>query len=200
MRRIPDEVPPATTELHLKEWLYRLLSNINSALSKIYENFIAEVSMVAIDFTDQEPTALDTPLQVKFGAAQDTTDASMDANGVLTIKRTAIYDIGVILNVGRTGSSGGISRLFVRAIRNGVQIQYPRPLVVLIESADIGISVQFSVINRLDAGDTITFEIVRDSSGSDHGGLYNLAMATLDWGSSPSASLRLTRTSEVFTR
>ena len=79
--------------------------------------------LAAVDTTNQEPSGLDSPLQVTFGAAQGTaTDPVMlDALGNITFNQGGLYLFNGYANFERQGSSGGVSVTLFRALINGVQ-------------------------------------------------------------------------------
>ena len=148
--------------------------------------------LFAGDETIQEPTATDTPLQIKYGPSQGDDDSvvKLDALGNITINQDGVYDFIGTYDFGRVGSSGGVSKIFFRGLVNGVP--FGRAFAVDVDSPSIVIPLQFEVTARLKAGDIVTTEIYLDSSGVNEGGLYP-EVSTIGWGVSPSANVRLTR-------
>lgn len=140
----------------------------------------------------QEPTALDTALQVTFGAAQKSASdpVMINAAGLITFNAAGNYAVRVKLQNGRT-SSTGTSILLSRLLKNGAA--YGSPAAVKITSSDELIPTDSRVIVGAAAGDTFAVQIMRDSSGTDFGGLYPQAAVVTAWGTAPSALLVVSR-------
>lgn len=136
----------------------------------------------------QLPAGLDTPLQIEFGPLVSTTDATLSAAGALTINTTGTYRIKVSVELGRSGGAG-TSVMFLRALVNGVQAG--RSIVYKITSATQTNSFNDEAWLTLPAGTVITYEMIRDSAGSNDGGLYKDSTTVLSWSDSPSAALRV---------
>lgn len=137
---------------------------------------------------NQLPAGLDTPLQIEFGPLVSATDATLSAAGALTINTTGTYRIKVSVELGRSGGAG-TSVMFLRALVNGVQAG--RSIVYKITSATQTNSFNDEAWLTLPAGTVITYELIRDSAGSNDGGLYKDSTAVLSWSDSPSAALRV---------
>lgn len=139
----------------------------------------------------QAPSALDTALQVTFGAAQGTSgDAVMiSSGGLITFNETGLYLINGYGSVERQGSSGGTAILLFRFLVNGTQAGS----VKAFHLDTTGVSTPYEItfpINITTAGTTASFEIMRDSSGTNAGGLYphtNLG----GWSNVPSAEVNI---------
>lgn len=121
----------------------------------------------------QTPSGLDTALQVTFGAAQGTSgDAVMiSSGGLITFNETGLYLINGYGSVERQGSSGGVAILLFRFLVNGTQAGS----VKAFHLDSTGVSTPYEItfpINITTAGTTASFEIMRDSSGVNAGGLY----------------------------
>jgi hypothetical protein len=144
----------------------------------------------AASYSDQVPSGLDVALQVNFGAAQGTSSdpVMVSAAGLVTFNQTGLYLVNGMGNVERTGS-GGVATLLFRPLVNGTPVG-------VVKGFDIGtgqsmmpyeITIPFYVSV---AGTTFTFEILRDSSGVDDGGLYDHVTAS-SWDNVPSANLQI---------
>lgn len=139
----------------------------------------------------QAPSALNTALQVTFGAAQGTSgDAVMiSSGGLITFNQTGLYLINGYGSVERQGSSGGTAILLFRFLVNGTQAGS----VKAFHLDTTGVSTPYEItfpINITTAGTTASFEIMRDSSGTNAGGLYphtNLG----GWSNVPSAEVNI---------
>jgi len=121
----------------------------------------------------QAPSGLDTALQVTFGAAQGTSgDAVMiDSAGLITFNETGLYLINGYGSVERQGSSGGTAILLFRFLVNGVQAGSVKAFHLDTTNVSTPYEITFP-INITTAGTTASFEIMRDSSGTNAGGLY----------------------------
>lgn len=147
--------------------------------------------LVAQSTVTQAPSALNTALQVTFGAAQGTSgDAVMiSSGGLITFNETGLYLINGYGSVERQGSSGGTAILLFRFLVNGTQAGS----VKAFHLDTTGVSTPYEItfpINITTAGTTASFEIMRDSSGTNAGGLYphtNLG----GWSNVPSAEVNI---------
>lgn len=137
---------------------------------------------------NQLPSALDTPMQIEFGPAVSTTEVSLSAAGALTINETGTYRIKISVELGRSGGAG-TSIMFLRALVNGVQAG--RSIAYKISSATVTASFNDEAWLTLPAGTVITYELMRDSAGSNDGGLYKDSTTVLSWSDSPTAALRV---------
>lgn len=140
---------------------------------------------------NQLPSGLNSALQVSFGSAQGTSgDAVMvGANGTITFNQTGLYLINIYGNIERQGSSGGVTVTLFRFLINGVQ--YGSTKGVELDSTGVMFPYELTIpITITTAGTTMTFEIMRDSSGVNNGGLYthtNLG----GWSNVPSAEVNI---------
>lgn len=146
--------------------------------------------LAAVDTTNQEPSGLDSPLQVTFGAAQGTaTDPVMlDALGNITFNQGGLYLFNGYANFERQGSSGGISVTLFRALINGVQSGPTKG--VELSGTGIMFPYELTLPIQVSAGDVLTWEILRDSSGVDAGGLY-IHTNSGPWSNVPSADVNI---------
>ena len=147
--------------------------------------------LVATSTVNQTPSGLDSPLQVSFGAAQGTSgDAVMiDANGLITFNQTGLYLINGYGNIERQGSSGGVTVTLFRFLVNGVQSSSTKG--VELDSTGVMFPYEITIpINITTAGTTMSFEIMRDSSGVNNGGLYTHTSLG-GWSNVPSAEISI---------
>ena len=168
-----------------------LVSDISAYISSgIATNLAVTNVLNATDTHNQTPSGLDTPLQVTFGIAQGTgTDPVMvDALGNITFNESGIYLFNGYANFERQGSSGGDAVIAFRALLNGVQAGVTK----MVELKDVGTSVPYDLTLPINAtaGDVLTWEIMRDSSGVDQGGLYAHTLLG-GWGNVPSVSVSI---------
>lgn len=146
--------------------------------------------LVAADTTNQTPSALDTPLQVKFGSAQGTVSdpVSLDASGVITFNQAGLYLFNGYANIERVGSSGGVAILLFRPLLNGVQADVIK--MVEMDAPDIASPYEVTLPLTVSEGDQLTYEIMRDSSGVNEGGLYTHVNAG-PWDDIPSVAIKI---------
>lgn len=137
----------------------------------------------------QLPTALGTALQVEFGALQAGAYLSLAANGAVTCNISGTYAFRIKLQKGRSGASG-TSILLSRILVNGAQVGVSA--AAKMGSPDPIYIVESKVTLTLTAGNVLTIQIIRDSSGANFGGLYAVNSAD-GWNIAPSALLVASR-------
>lgn len=147
--------------------------------------------LVAQSTVTQAPSALDTPLQVSFGAAQGTSgDAVMISSaGLITFNEPGLYLVNGYGSVERQGSSGGVAILLFRFLVNGTQTGSVKAFHLDTPNVAAPYEITFP-INITTAGTTASFQIMRDSSGTNQGGVYphtNLG----GWSNTPSAEVNI---------
>lgn len=145
-------------------------------------------SIVAYDFTQQTPTGLDTPYQIKFGTAQTQTDFDLSAAGAFTCNVSGVYKLSVIAQATRSGTSGTVW-LYFRALVNGAQVG--ASLLVKIGSLNDDQPILIYPSIPLSATDVLTFEFIRGSEGVNEGFLEAATPAIGGWADVPSASIAI---------
>lgn len=154
---------------------------------------VKEVEVLrASSLVSQSPSAVDTHLQVAFGAAQGSalTPVQISAAGLVTFNEAGNYAVRIKLQAGRTGASG-TSILLSRLLLAGAQ--YGSPAATKLVSADVTIPIESRVVINATAGQTFSVQIMRDSAGSNFGGIFPQAAAVTAWGTAPSALLVISR-------
>lgn len=153
---------------------------------------VKEVLLSASSIVTQEPTALDTPLQIEFGAAQGTggDPVQISALGAVTANETGQYEFTINFEYGRSGSAQA-SILFFRLLIDGAQ--QGDGVVAILDNDSARVPAQFKGDIDLTAGQVVTAEIMRDSDGNNSGGLFVSAPTTLPWNTVPSASMVIRR-------
>ena len=146
--------------------------------------------------SSQNPTGLgpSNASQIEFGAAQGSiTDPVMiDADGVITINETGFYRAKITLVFGRVDNPGAALLLF-RVRANGVQsgISIPQK----IHSSNVLTVYELDSWVSAPGGTVFAFDIMRDSSGNDSGGLL-AGTVTADpgaWNDAPCCTLLIDR-------
>ncbi|MEG2569829.1 MAG: hypothetical protein RSA70_00160 [Clostridia bacterium] len=158
---------------------------------------IKEVELLrAASTVIQAPTAVDTPLQLTFGAAQGSiaNPVMINAAGLVTFNTAGNYAVRIKLQNGRTGASG-TSILLSRILLNGTQIG--SPAAAKITQAESIFATDSRVVVNVTAGQTFSVQIMRDSAGTNFGGVYPQAATVTAWGTAPSALLVVSRLEPV---
>lgn len=163
---------------------------ISSIVSLANANLTAAQVLNGTSFATQAPSALDTPLVVSFGAAQGSpsTDVSIDTFGKVTFNKAGLYMINGFGSVERQGSSGGVSILLFRALLNGVQVSTTKGFHL--DTPNMDIPYEVTIPFQANAGDIFWFEIMRDSSGVNQGGLYGHTVLG-GWSNVPSSQIQI---------
>lgn len=134
----------------------------------------------------QNPSAVDTPLQVEFGAGVATTAATLASNGTLTFNVAGDYIITLFLRFGRT-AGGGTAITLNRFLINGVQGLNSN--AVKLPDQDSVIPFSTSLNLTATAGMTFQLQIMRDSAGINNGGLTRILPTLAGWNLCPSATI-----------
>lgn len=141
-----------------------------------------------ISTASQAPPALDTGLTVSFGPAQTNAVIALDAGGKVIFLQAGAYFINAYGNVERQGSSGGTAVLLFRAVLNGAQISTVKGFHL--DTPNLPDPYEVSIPFQAQAGDILEFQIMRDSSGVNAGGVYphtNLG----GWSNVPSTQIQI---------
>ena len=156
-------------------------SNLNLGVTQV---------MTGSEFSNQEPSGLDTPLQVEFGIEQGSGSdpAQLSSAGAITFNQAGLYLFNGYGNFERQGSSGGEAILAFRALINGVQVGDTK--MVEIDRVGVAIPYEVTVPLNVSIGDVFTWEILRDSSGVDAGGLYMHNLLS-SWSDIPSSAFTI---------
>jgi len=161
---------------------------VGSLASLIMSQMYTTLVLNAQSTVAQEPSALDTPLQVTFGAAQgsSSTPVQIDALGNVTFNEAGLYLVNGYGSVERQGSSGGTAIFLFRGLLNGTPVTSVKAFHIA--TTNEAVPYELTVPFQVNAGDVFTFEVMRDSSGVNHGGLYphtNLG----GWSNTPSTEI-----------
>lgn len=155
---------------------------VNVPVPKGYVSVLTSASTAA----SQQPSAVDTPLQVEFGPGEVTTDVTLASDGKLTFNQPGDYFVTVFLRYGRTTSTGQ-AILFNRFLVNGVQLLNSN--VVKLPDQDIVVPFSATLAYTAEAGDIVTMQIMRDSAGVNNGGLFRITPTLAGWAQAPSATV-----------
>lgn len=153
----------------------------NKPTASGYQSKLSSFSSV-----NQNPSAVNTPLQITFGSAQDTADVSISAAGVITFNTSGNYLIDIFLRFGRSTSTGN-AIILNRILKNGAQILNSNGVILSAATQTIPFSAAIPI--TMAAGDTMTMEVARDSAGANDGGLFVVSPTVAGWNIVPSATV-----------
>lgn len=126
----------------------------------------------------QNPSALDTALQVNFGSATANTNIDLSAGGTITLLTAGSYEFLFDLSVGRTTAVGD-AYLFWRILLNSSPTGFVKGM--RLPSQDVILPQQFRYAGVFSAGNTVKLEFVRDSLGINNGGLIAANPVVSGW-------------------
>lgn len=179
------------TGLQVSQKLDAEFATIESNISDLQtgKSDIPIIALQSSDMTNQVPTTLNTALQIKFGATVNNSYIFLDTDGTIKFKQAGHYHIEVRLQVGRIGVTG-TSLLLVRCLKNNVQYGGGSAFKL----ADSDVLFPCVAILHLDTAidDTLKFQILRDASGDNSGGLY-MTDPSDGWNNVPSANITITK-------
>lgn len=190
---LPDNTTGAITPAKLREVMTQMADSPIYATPGVKEVEVLRAASTVI----QAPTAVGTALQLTFGSAQGSASdpVMINAAGLVTFNAEGNYAVRIKLQAGRTGASGTsilLSRILLsRILVNGAQ--YGSPAATKLVSADTTIPIESRVVINPTAGQTFSVQIMRDSAGSNFGGVYPQAATVTAWGTAPSALLVISR-------
>lgn len=188
----PDNTSGAITPDKLREVTTQLADSMLYAAAGMKEvEVLRAPSTIA-----QAPTAVDTALQLTFGAAQNSAanPVMINAAGLVTFNAAGNYAVRIKLQCGRTGATG-TSILLSRILLGGAQ--FGSAACVKMTQTDATTPTDSRVVINATAGQTMAIQIMRDSSGSNFGGVYPQVSTVAAWGTAPSALLVISRLEPV---
>lgn len=189
---LPDNASGAITPEKLREVTTQLADSMLYAASGMKEvEVLRAPSTVA-----QAPTAVDTALQLTFGGAQKSASdpVMINAAGLVTFNTAGNYAVRIKLQCGRTGATG-TSILLSRILLGGAQ--FGSAACVKMTQTDATTPTDSRVVVNATAGQTLAVQIMRDSAGSNFGGVYPQVATVTAWGTAPSALLVISRLEPV---
>lgn len=187
-----DNTSGQITPAALREVTTQLADSMLYAAAGMKEvEVLRSVSVVA-----QAPTAVDTPLQLAFGGASGSASdpVMINAAGLVTFNTAGNYAVRIKLQCGRTGATG-TSILLSRLLLNGTQIG--STAAVKLTQTDATTPTESRVVVNATAGQTFAVQVMRDSAGSNFGGVYPQVAVVTAWGTAPSALLVISRLEPV---
>lgn len=134
-------------------------------------------------------------VQIEFGPALNTgTDpVQLLVDGTLRFNEAGLYRVKITLAYGRTGGTG-VAELRFRALLNGTQAG--QSVGAKIDSSDIDNVFTDEAWLEIPASTDITYEIMRDASGNNSGGLLQTsidAATAPSWNAATCAAIRVER-------
>ncbi len=147
--------------------------------------FMGSIFIGGSTAASQEPSAVDTELQIEFGAAQNdgTDDASLSVAGAITFNVASTYLVKFKGHIG----AASVSVIALRWLVNGTMVG--TPIINLLPASNALNPIETELVVVADAGDVLTAEIVRDSSGANDGGLMAMDVTASGWGTARSAEV-----------
>lgn len=134
----------------------------------------------------QNPSAVNTPLNIEFGAGTATAAATLSNTGVLTFNQAGDYQVTTLMRFGRT-TGAGQAILFNRVLINGAQTLNSNSLMLDNAATVIPFTVTLNITAT--AGMTMQLQMYRDSLGINNGGLIAQTPSLAGWNVSPSATV-----------
>jgi len=189
---LPDNTSGAITPDKVREVFTQMADSALYAAAGVKEvELLRAPSIIA-----QAPTAVDTALQLVFGAAQKSASdpVRINAAGLVTFNVAGNYAVRIKLQCGRTGATG-TSILLSRLLLSGTQVG--SAACVKLTQTDATTPTESRVVLNPTAGQTLAVQIMRDSAGSNFGGVYQQAATVTAWGTAPSALLVISRLEPV---
>lgn len=151
---------------------------------------------IAQSDSDQQPNAVNEPMQVRFGPASSTSEFQLDADGTLTCLQSGTYEVYSRMLIGRTGGSTGEADIFMRALVNGNQVG---PTVFAkVAGTDFVFPAIFHYYLSANAGDVMKVELIRGSTGANEGGILRQSPTLAGWDEVPSAYIAISQTTGVL--
>lgn len=189
---LPDNTSGAITPAKLREVVTQIADAPIYAAAGVKESEVLRAASTAT----QAPSAVDTPLQLSFGAAQGSASdpVMINAAGLVTFNTAGNYAVRVKLQCGRTGATG-TSILLSRLLLNSTQLG--STAAVKLTQTDATTPTESRVVVNATAGQTLAIQIMRDSAGSNFGGVYPQVATVTAWGTAPSALLVISRLEPV---
>jgi len=189
---LPDNTSALITPAKLREVTTQLADSMLYAAAGVKEVEVLRAPSTVV----QAPTAVDTPLQLTFGAAQKSSadPVMINAAGLVTFNVAGAYAVRIKLQCGRTGATG-TSILLSRILLAGAQ--FGSAACVKMTQTDATTPTDSRVVINATAGQTFSVQIMRDSTGSNFGGVYPQAATVTAWGTAPSALLVVSRLEAV---
>lgn len=191
---VPDNTTGAITPAGMREVLTQTADSMLYAAAGMKE---VEV-LRAFSTVTQQPSALNTPIQVAFGAAQGSASnpVMINAAGLITFNTAGNYAIRVKLQCGRLALVGQAT-VMSRLLLSGVQ--YGSPAAVRLDSSATIIPTESRVVLNPTAGQTLAVQLMRDSADSavNAGGIFAVTSGVTAWSISPSALIVVSRLEPV---
>ena len=143
--------------------------------------------------SSQEPSTVDTPLQLEFGVEQITEDVTLSAAGSLTFNVAGKYLLNMNAQYGRSGAAG-ISVLLFRMQLDGVN--FGGSLAAKISTAEHLVPWSSTFLVNATVGQILTTEIIRDSTGDNSGGIFSITPTAAGWNAAACTTLQVYKVGE----
>lgn len=198
----PDWVGSLITASCIDGFITGSINSSNTLVEPLYpfnptkDTVIERVLTASSMATEQNPAGLgpSNAMQIEFGDGQGTISdpVMLTTAGEITLNETGFYRAKVTLVFGRDNNPG-TSELLFRVRANGVQsgISVPQK----ISSADVLTVYELDAWVSAPAGTTFAFDVMRDSSGNNSGGLLagTVTAEAGSWNPAPCATILIDR-------
>jgi hypothetical protein len=198
----PDWIGSLITASCIDGFITGHIDSANTMVQPLYpfnpttDTVIQRVLTASSAATTQNPTGLgpSNAIQIEFGTGQGSIidPVMITTAGEITLNETGFYRAKVTLVFGRD-SNPGASELLFRVRANGVQsgISVPQK----ISSADVLTVYELDAWVSAPGGTVFAFDVMRDSSGNDSGGLLagTVTAEAGSWNAAPCATILIDR-------
>lgn len=191
---LPDNDTALITPAKLREVFTQTTDSMAYAAAGFKEVEVLRTFSTA----SQSPSALNTPIQVAFGAASGSASdpVMINAAGLVTFNQAGNYAVRIKLQAGRlalVGQATVNSRILINGAQTG------SPAAVRLDSSATIIPIESRVVINPVATNTFAVQIMRDSAdaGVNAGGIFAVTSGVGAWGISPSALLVISRLEPV---
>ena len=136
------------------------------------------------------PSAVDVPVTAGFDASVSNSDVAINLSGLITISTAGLYFLTFNCNIGRSNSTG-TAIVAARLLVNGSQFGFTQSSSLVTNTSSR--PAQFNILRAFNAGDTLQVQVMRDSAGTNDGGLIPQPITVASWGDSPSYFVRISK-------
>lgn len=154
------------------------------------QNITIGSSIEGTSNTSQGPSSTDTVHQVTWGSGSSSTDVTIGSNGLITINTAGLYLFSYTLSLGRSSNSG-VATLVTRLLLNNAEFGHPQ--AVRIDASTDVKPITVTLFRKFSPGDELKVQLIRDSAGTNDGGLITIDPTPSGWSNSPAATVRLSK-------
>lgn len=149
---------------------------------------VVETYATAYNASSVNPSLTDAPVVAGFSTVSSTTDVTIDTSGTITFNSDGVYFVTINATFGRSTSTG-TAVIASRLLLNDVQLGYTQS--TSLASITAVIPFQANIFRQFNSGDVLKLQIMRDSTGTNDGGMIATAITPSGWGDQPSYWVRV---------